>query len=46
MDLAQSLGLRHRRHSKERVYFADFGRHKVDSVYLRRVMMYEVVMAA
>ena len=45
MDLDHSLDLRHRKHSRERVCFADFGRHKVDSLYLRRVMIYEGAMA-
>lgn len=45
MGLDRSLGLRHRKHSRERVCFADFGRHKVDSLYLRREMIYEGVMA-
>ena len=38
MYLAPILDLRHRRHNKERVYFAGFGPHKVDSLYLRKVM--------
>ena len=46
MDLAQSPDLRHRKHNMGRVCFADFGRHKVDSLYPHRVMIYEVVMAA
>ena len=44
MDLAQFLGLRHQRHSRETVCFADFGQHQVDSLYLRRAMIYEAVM--
>lgn len=44
--LAQSLGPRHLRHSRQMVYFAEFGLHKVDSLYLRRTMIYEAVMAA
>ena len=46
MNLAQFLGLRHRRHSREMVYFADVGQHQVDNLYLRMAMIYEVVMAA
>ena len=45
MYFAQSLGLRHLRHSREMVCFAEFGQHKVDSLYLRRRMNYEAVMA-
>ena len=44
MGLAQSLGLRHQRHSRETVYFAGFDQHQVDNLYLRRVMIYEAVM--
>ena len=43
--LAQSLGLRHLRHNRQMVCFAEFGQHKVDSLCLRRVMIYEAVMA-
>lgn len=46
MDLPQCLGPRHQKHNRERVCFADFGRHRVDSLCLRRVMRYEAVMAA
>ena len=46
MDLAQFLDLRHQMHSREMVYFADLGQHKVDNLCLRRAMIYEGVMAA
>ena len=45
MDFAPFLDLRHQRHSREMVYFADFGQHQVDNLYLRRGMIYEAVMA-
>ena len=45
MDLAQFLGPRHQRHSRETVCFANFGQHKVDNLCLRRAMRYEAVMA-
>ena len=46
MDLAQFPGPHHQRHSRETVYFADFGQDKVDNLCLRRAMIYEAVMAA
>ncbi len=46
MDLAQCLDPRHRRHSREKVCFADFDRHRVDSLCLHREMRYEVVRVA
>lgn len=46
MGLTQSLGLRHLRHSRQMVYFAEFGLHRVGSLYLRRTMIREGVMAA
>lgn len=46
MDLHHSPGLRHRRHSRERVCFVDFDRHKVDSRDLHRERTYAAVMAA
>ena len=43
MDLAPVLGHHPRRHSKGRVCFVDFGRHRDDNLCLRRMMRYEVV---
>ena len=46
MHLAQSPGLRLQRHNKETKLFVDFGQHKADNLYLRRVSRHEAEMAA
>ena len=44
--MAQALGLLHQRHNKEMVYFVECDQRKVDNLYLRKRMIYEVVIAA